>query len=44
MSVQAMTWALEQQVVTDAAMRHVLLCLANYANEAGKGRSLLSPR
>ncbi|EMM7970741.1 TPA: helix-turn-helix domain-containing protein [Pseudomonas aeruginosa] len=37
MSVQAMTWALEQQVVTDAAMRHVLLCLANYANEAGKG-------
>ncbi len=37
MSIQAMTWALEQQLVTDATARHVLLCLANYANQDGRG-------
>lgn len=37
MSIQSMTWALEQQVVTDATTRHVLLCLANYADKDGRG-------
>lgn len=32
-----MTWALEQQRVTDAPARHVLLCLANYAGPDGCG-------
>lgn len=36
MSVQAMSWALSQQVVTAAPARHVLLCLANYADQDGK--------
>lgn len=36
MSVQAMTWALAQQVVTNSTTRHVLLCLANYADHEGK--------
>lgn len=36
MSVQAMTWALEQQDVVDAHARHVLLCLANYADQDGR--------
>lgn len=36
MSVQAMAWALEQEIVEDASARHVLLCLANYADHAGK--------
>ncbi|SFI69985.1 Helix-turn-helix domain-containing protein [Pseudomonas guineae] len=36
MSVQAMTWALEQRVVTTPSARHVLLCLANYADKNGK--------
>lgn len=36
MSVQAMAWALEQEIVEDASARHVLLCLANYADYAGK--------
>lgn len=31
-----MTWAMEQQIVTDAPSRHVLLCLANYADHNGK--------
>jgi hypothetical protein len=31
-----MTWALEQQAVTDASGRHVLLCLANYADKDGR--------
>jgi len=31
-----MTWALTQQVVTDPSARHVLLCLANYADKDGK--------
>lgn len=35
MSVQAMTWALQQQRVTDPTERHVLLCLANYADADG---------
>lgn len=37
MSVQAMTWALEQRLVTDPTARHVLLCLANYADKNGRG-------
>lgn len=32
-----MTWAMEQRAVTDASARHVLLCLANYAGEDGRG-------
>lgn len=36
MSVQAMTWALEQRLVTSATQRHVLLCLANYADKDGR--------
>ncbi|MDN8066189.1 helix-turn-helix domain-containing protein [Burkholderia vietnamiensis] len=36
MSVQAMTWAIEQQEIRDATARHVLLCLANYADADGK--------
>ncbi|VWC75551.1 hypothetical protein BCO18175_02335 [Burkholderia contaminans] len=36
MSVQAMTWAIEQQDIRDATARHVLLCLANYADADGK--------
>lgn len=35
MSVQAMTWALEQRLVTSPTARHVLLCLANYADKDG---------
>jgi hypothetical protein len=31
-----MSWAMEQQIVTDASARHVLLCLANYADHDGK--------
>ena len=37
MSIQSMVWALEQRVVEDAPARHVLLCLANYADKAGRG-------
>ncbi len=37
MSIQAMTWALEQRVVTEPSARHVLLCLANYAGPRGEG-------
>ena len=37
MSIQAMAWAIEQQDVTDAPARHVLLCLANYADHEGRG-------
>lgn len=36
MSVQAMTWALEQQEVAEPHARHVLLCLANYADQDGR--------
>ena len=36
MSVQAMAWALEQQVVIDPTARHVLLVLANYAGKTGR--------
>lgn len=32
-----MSWALSQQIVTDQAARHVLLCLANYADRDGRG-------
>jgi hypothetical protein len=35
MSVQAMTWALEQTLVKTPTARHVLLCLANYADKHG---------
>lgn len=31
-----MSWALSQQIVTAAPARHVLLCLANYADQDGK--------
>lgn len=31
-----MAWAMEQQAVSDASARHVLLCLANYADHQGK--------
>lgn len=37
MSIQAMVWALEQQIETEATARHVLLCLANYADKEGRG-------
>lgn len=37
MSVQAMAWALAQTEVKDPTARHVLLCLANYADKDGKG-------
>ncbi|MCU9947524.1 helix-turn-helix domain-containing protein [Pseudomonas sp. PDM13] len=36
MSVQAMTWALAQTLVQDPTCRHVLLCLANYADKQGR--------
>ncbi|MGQ3824225.1 helix-turn-helix domain-containing protein [Pseudomonas alliivorans] len=36
MSVQAMSWALSQQIVTESHCRHVLLCLANYADQDGR--------
>lgn len=36
MSVQAMTWALAQTDIKDPTARHVLLCLANYADKYGK--------
>jgi hypothetical protein len=32
-----MAWAVEQQLVTDAPARHVLLCLSNYAGVDGRG-------
>lgn len=35
MSVQAMSWAMSQRIVTDPPARHVLLCLANYAGADG---------
>lgn len=35
MSIQAMAWAIEQQEITDSLARHVLLCLANYADNDG---------
>jgi hypothetical protein len=31
-----MSWALSQQVVTESHARHVLLCLANYADQSGR--------
>lgn len=37
MSIQAMVWALEQQEIQEPAARHVLLCLANYADKEGRG-------
>lgn len=36
MSVQAMAWAIEQQEITAAEGRLVLICLANYANASGE--------
>lgn len=36
MSVQAMAWALEQKLIADPPARHVLLALANYADQAGR--------
>lgn len=37
MSVQSMAWALAQSDLKDPTARHVLLCLANYANKEGRG-------
>ncbi|HDS1550643.1 TPA: helix-turn-helix domain-containing protein [Stenotrophomonas maltophilia] len=37
MSVQAMAWAMDQKRIADPAARHVLLCLANYADKDGRG-------
>ncbi|WP_256594386.1 helix-turn-helix domain-containing protein [Pseudomonas sp. RIT411] len=39
MSVQAMSWAMQMPKSTlgDASARHVLLCLANYAGQDGRG-------
>ncbi|PRX32237.1 helix-turn-helix protein [Paraburkholderia sp. BL18I3N2] len=31
-----MAWSMEQQIVEDSSARHVLLCLANYADRVGK--------
>jgi uncharacterized phage protein (TIGR02220 family) len=36
MSIQAMAWAMQQQIVLEPAQRHVLLCVANYADHQGK--------
>lgn len=36
MSWQACSWAIEQQEVTHHVARHVLLCLANYADAEGR--------
>lgn len=36
MSFQACKWAIDQQVVTDPAARHVLVVMANYAGVDGK--------
>lgn len=36
MSVQAMSWAIKQQIATDASSRHVLLLLSNYADAEGE--------
>lgn len=37
MSIQSMVWALEQRLVEEPTARHVLLCLANYADKNGRG-------
>lgn len=37
MSIQAQAWALSQQVVTEPTSRHVLLVLADYAGQDGRG-------
>lgn len=36
MSVQAISWALEHQIVADAGARHVLVALANHADNTGR--------
>ncbi|RKR44565.1 helix-turn-helix domain-containing protein [Paraburkholderia sp. BL17N1] len=36
MSIEAMAWAIKQQITRDAPARHVLLCLASYADKLGK--------
>lgn len=36
MSVQAMSWAIEQRRVMDPTARHLLLCMANYADKHGR--------
>ena len=36
MSLQAMAWAMDQQVITDPVSRHVLLVMANSASETGR--------
>lgn len=37
MSVQSMSWSIQQQLVKDPTSRHVLLCLSNYAGVDGAG-------
>lgn len=37
MSVQSMSWAMEQRDIVDATARYVLLVLANYADKNGRG-------
>ncbi|MHA6160993.1 helix-turn-helix domain-containing protein [Pseudomonas sichuanensis] len=37
MSVQSMSWAMEQRDIVDATARYVLLVLANYADKSGRG-------
>jgi predicted transcriptional regulator len=37
MSAQAQAWALAQQIVTEPTARHVLLVLAGYAGQDGRG-------
>ncbi|GGX11283.1 hypothetical protein GCM10007242_16720 [Pigmentiphaga litoralis] len=37
MSAQAQAWALSQQAVTDPTARHILLVLAGYAGQDGRG-------
>ena len=37
MSVQSMSWALDQRDIVDATARYVLLVLANYADKNGRG-------
>lgn len=36
MSWQASAWAIRQQIVRAPTVRHVLLCMSNYADQDGK--------
>lgn len=37
MSIQSMSWAIEQQEIKDPIARLVLICMANYADKNGQG-------